>query len=139
MTIAECEISREQLDMICEDFKQLEAAEGVPFSPSERFQFSAEESGTMIGYVSGITEHRWFYLTDLWVEASHRRKGLGSRLLELIETKASEAGMEHIYLWTAGRANQKFYKKHGYSCFTVLENKFGVEGYDQIGYRKALK
>ena len=138
MTVTEREISREQLDMIYEDFRQLEAAEGVPFSPSVRYQFTAEENGKIVGYVSGITEHKWFYLTDLWIEASHRSQGLGTRLLELIEKKAAALGSEHIYLWTAGPVNPKFYEKNGYSRFAVLENKFGVEGWHQTGFRKAL-
>ena len=139
MTVTEREISKQELDTIYEDFRRLEASYGVPYSPSVRYRYTAEEGGSVIGYVSGITEHKWFYLSDLWVEASHRGQGLGSKLLELIEAKALNVGMEHIYLWTAGPDNPKFYEKHGYTCFTVLENKFGIEGYHQTGFRKALK
>ena len=124
--------------MIYDDFRELDSGYGIPFRPSVRYQFTAEEDGRVIGYVSGITEHKWFYLTDLWVSADHRRKGLGSQLLELMEKKALSVGAEHIYLWTAGPVNPLFYEKHGYTCFAVLENKFGVEGYHQTGFRKAL-
>ena len=83
-------------------------------------------------------EHKWFYLTDLWVEESRRRKGLGTKLLCMIEQKALSVGMEHIYLWTAGSINSQFYEKNGYERFTVFENKYEVEGYHQFGYRKNL-
>lgn len=139
MTITERDISKQELDMIYDDFKAIEASEGIPYQPSVRYQFIAEENGSIIGYVSGLTEHKWFYLTDLWVDASHRRKGLGSKLLCMIEEKAADAGLEHIYLWTAGPVNPLFYESLGYTLFAVLENKFGIEGYHQSGYRKALK
>ena len=138
MKIIERDITREELDYICGDFKQLEFAEGVPPQESRRFQYTLEDDGRLLGYVSGITEHRYFYLTDLWIAEPLRRRGHGSKLLRIIEDRARSIGMQHIYLWTAGKANEAFYEANGYSCFTVLEGKFGVEGYDQSGYRKKL-
>ncbi|MBR1752400.1 MAG: GNAT family N-acetyltransferase [Ruminococcus sp.] len=138
VSITDRDITDEELRRIYDDFKSIEAADGVPESEIKRYQFILEEGGSVIGYVSGITEHRWFYLTDLWVESSHRRCGLGSKLLLKMEKKAEEIGMLHIYLWTAGRINPLFYEKNGYTAFTVLENKYEVEGYHQTGYRKDL-
>lgn len=138
MQIKEHKISKSELDRIYEDFTKIEIADGIPQRKTERYEFTAEENGRVIGYVSGITEHKWFYLTDLWVDESFRRQGLGSKLLKLIEQKAADAGMEHIYLWTAGFINPIFYEKHGYTKFAVLENKFEIPGYHQIGFRKDL-
>lgn len=138
MKITERDISVSELEYIYEDFRRIEIADGIPQRKTERYQFTLEEDDKLIGYISGITEHKWFYLTDLWIEEKHRRKGLGSKLLGMIESKAKTEGMEHIYLWTAGQINSLFYEKNGYVSFTVLENKLEVEGYHQIGYRKEL-
>jgi len=136
--IKERKVSKSELDRIYEDFTKIEIADGIPQRKTERYEFTAEENGSVIGYVSGITEHKWFYLTDLWVDETFRRHGLGSKLLKLIEQKAAGAGMEHIYLWTAGLINPIFYEKHGYTKFAVLEDKFEIPGYHQIGFRKDL-
>lgn len=138
MRITERKITKSELDSIYEDFTEIEIANGIPRRKTERYEFLAEEEGGVIGYVSGITEHKWLYLTDLWVEKSHRRQGLGRQLLKLLERKAEDSGMEHIYLWTSGFVNPVFYEKHGYKKFAVLEDKFEVPGYHQIGYRKDL-
>ena len=139
MRITERDITKTELEAIYEDFRNIEIKDGVPQKKTERFQFVIEDGDRIIGYVSGITEHKWFYLTDLWVEESCRRIGLGTRLLNMIEDKARCEGMEHIYLWTSGYINPLFYEKNGYECFTILENKYEVEGYHQIGYRKDIK
>lgn len=139
MKFTERDITPQELDSIYEDFRRIEQRDGVPPQESVRFQLIAEEGDKVVGYVSGLTEHKWFYLTDLWVEESRRRQGLGSRLLKDMEEKALSAGCTHIYLWTAGNVNPHFYRKNGYECFTVLENKFGVEGYHQYGFKKALR
>lgn len=120
MKIYEREITRSELDSIYDDFKAIKLKDGIPQRKTERFQFVLENEVRVIGYVSGITEHKWFFLTDLWVEESCRRQGLGSMLLKRIEDKASAEGMEHIYLWTAGLTNPLFYEKNGYDRFTVL-------------------
>ena len=138
MTVTDRDITSEELKSIYDDFRRIEIRDGVPQRETKRYQFVMEEQGSVIGYVSGLTEHRWFYLTDLWIEESHRRQGLGTELLLMMEQKAAAVGMEHIYLWTSGRINPLFYEKNGYERFTVLEDKYEVAGYHQIGYRKDI-
>ena len=138
MQITEREITQEELNRIYEDFTKIEIRGGVPQTPVMRYQYTVEEDGKVIGFVSGLTEHKWFYLSDLWVEEEHRRSGLGSKLLVMMEEKARSAGMEHVYTWTTGRINPIFYEKHGYKRFTVFEDFCEVEGYHRIGYRKDL-
>ncbi len=138
LKITEKDITSSELERIYEDFKAIEIKNGIPQRETVRRQFVMEDSGSIVGYVSGITEHRWFYLTDLWVDERYRGQGHGTRLLKVIEQKAADDGMEHIYLWTAGELNARFYEKNGYVQFTVLENKFECQGYHQYGYRKEL-
>ena len=138
MTVTDREITPDELQMIYDDFRKIEVSDGIPQRKTERYQFIIEDKDAVIGFVSGITEHKWFYLTDLWVDEKYRRQGLGSRLLAMIEQKGRDAGMEHIYLWTAGANNAAFYKKNSYAVFTVFENKYEVEGYHQIGFVKHL-
>ena len=129
-------ITKTELEAIYDDFKKIESADGVPGSAQERYQSVAERDGQIIGFASGLTNHRWFFLSDMWVREDYRRQGLGSKLLIMLEEKIKAIGIEHIYTWTSGFINPHFYEKHGYSAFTVFENFFEVEGYHHIGYRK---
>lgn len=138
MKITEREITQEELQAIYDDFTKIEIRDGVPQTPVVRYQFTAEENGAVIGFVSGLTEHKWFYLSDLWVEEAHRGQGLGSDLLHRMEEKAREIGMEHVYTWTTGPENMRFYEKRGYRAFTVFEDFCEVPGYHRAGYRKKL-
>ncbi|MCL2513494.1 MAG: GNAT family N-acetyltransferase, partial [Oscillospiraceae bacterium] len=102
----------------------------------ERYSFTAEENNMAIAFASGLANHKWFYLTDLWVREDYRRQGLGAKLLAMLEDKIKSVGIEHIYTWTSGFTNPVFYEKCGYKAFAVFEDFFEVKGYNYIGYRK---
>ncbi|NDB83083.1 MAG: N-acetyltransferase [Alphaproteobacteria bacterium] len=69
-----------------------------------------------------------FYLGEclainvLFVEESHRLKGLGTLLLNQIEVDAKAWGAKLIHLDTFNHQAKDFYLKHGYEIFGVLEN-----------------
>ena len=136
MIITDRDISKEELTEIYDDFTKIEIIDGLPQAKQERYQFIAEENEVIVGFASGLTKHKWFYLSDLWVHESYRRQGLGSKLLKMLEEKVKSIGMEHIWAWTTGPANSMFYESQGYKAFTVFENFCEVEGYHQTGYRK---
>lgn len=138
MKVTDRDITKKELDNIYEDFKKIEIQEGVPQVKQERYQFIAEEKDKIIGFVSGLTNHKWFYLSDLWVHEDHRRKGLGAKLLKMLEDKIKLIGIQHIWTWTTGEINPKFYEKQGYKKFTTFENICEIENYHQTGYRKDL-
>ena len=139
MTITDRDISKQELQDIYDDFKKIEIQDGVPDAPQKRYQFIAENYGTVIGFVSGLTNHKkWFYLSDMWVHENFRRQGLGARLLKILEDKVKTVGVEHIYTWTTGQINQVFYDNQGYVVFTVFEDFCDIKGYHRFGYRKDL-
>ena len=136
MKITDREITKKELQDIYDDFKKIERQDGVPDAPQVRYQYTAEDNGTVTGFASGLTNHKWFYLSDLWVHEDYRRQGLGAKLLKMLEEKVQSIGIEHIYTWTSGFINPQFYEKQGYEVFTVFEDFFEVKGYHHIGYRK---
>ncbi len=58
MNISERDITPAELESIYDDFRNIEIADGVPQRKTERYQYVFEENGAVIGYVSGITEHK---------------------------------------------------------------------------------
>jgi N-acetylglutamate synthase-like GNAT family acetyltransferase len=138
MIINNRSITKDELNEIYDDFKRIEKQDGVPDPNTNRYEYIAEENDKVVGYVSGLTNHKWFYLTDLWIHEGYRRRGWGTTLLIMLEDKVRSIGIKHIYTWTSGFINPVFYEKHGYKVFTIFEDFFEVAGYHQIGYQKNL-
>ena len=136
MEFTDRDITKKELDDIYDDFKKIDLKDGVPDSKQQRYQFIAEENGQIIGFASGLTNHKWFCLTDLWIHEKYRRKGLGTKLLNMLEEKVETIGIKHIYTWTSGFINPKFYEKQNYKVFTIFEDFFEIKGNHHIGYRK---
>ena len=136
LIITDRDVTPEELQAIYDDFKTIEVRDGVPPAKQVRYQFVAEQDGTVVGLASGLTNHKWFYLSDMWVHEAFRRQGLGAKLLKMLENKIKSIGMEHIWTWTTGPANYQFYEKQGYTVFTVFEDFCEVGGYHQTGFRK---
>ena len=136
--ITDREISKTELEEIYADFRNIEVRDGVPHFEQKRYNVTAEENGNVVGFASGLTNRKWFFLSDMWIREDYRRRGLGTKLLSMLEDSIKAIGIEHIYTWTSGFINPIFYEKLGYSKFTVFEDFFEVEGYHHIGYRKDL-
>jgi len=131
------EITQNELKCINELMKQ-ERQKIFPQRNQARYYRVIENNGEIIGYAAGYTNYDWFMLTDMWTKQEYRRQGLGSKLLQELEKQMHDIGIKHVYTWTMGEANARYYESVGYMCFTVLENSFGVEGIHHIGFRKDL-
>ena len=139
MKFIDREITKEELKSIYDDFKDIEIQDGLPQIESIRYNVVVEENNNVIGFASGLTNYtKWFYLSDLWVHKDYRRQGIGAKSLRMLEDKIRSAGIKHIYTWTTGFINPKFYESQGYTIFTVFEDFCGVEGYHKTGFRKDL-
>ncbi len=99
----------------------------VPFDLSISFsQFNRhikDEEGNIIAGINCIY-YAWkcVFVDVLWIHEEHRHKGLGSRLLNEIETLAKEAGCHLIHLDTFDFQAKDFYLKRGYKIFGILDD-----------------
>jgi len=124
-------------------FDELSIEEGLEIESSDRFGFVALKGDTFVGCSSGLAYKNgenysgWFYLTDLFVEAAYRSKGLGTQLLKSIEEQVASVGVKHIWLWTSGDKALKFYRRQKYNKFTEMENWY-PDGSSRVGLRKNL-
>jgi N-acetylglutamate synthase-like GNAT family acetyltransferase len=135
--IVEREITQSELGQINELMKQ-ERQTVFPRRKQDKYSRVIADKGEIIGYAAGYTDYEWFVLTDMWVKSEYRRQGLGSELLLFLVKKVKDTGILHIYTWTMGQNNARYYESLGYTSFAVLENFFEVEGINHIGYRKDL-
>jgi ribosomal protein S18 acetylase RimI-like enzyme len=71
-------------------------------------------AGTVVGGAVGRTWGECCELQQLWVEPSHRRRGLGARLVRAFETRAQQRGCRTFYLETFSFQAPRLYRSLGY-------------------------
>ena len=76
--------------------------------------------GNVIGGILGGTYWGWMYIDILWVHESHRKQGIGTRLLHEAESEAVCRGCHHVHLDTMSWQAPEFYKKQGYEVIGIL-------------------
>lgn len=143
ISIINREMSDQEFDRMKAGFDAHTLDHGVEIQSADRFGFVATEKDSFIGCSSGLAYKNgdvysgWFFLTDLFVEKSFRSKGIGARLLQMLEEEIRSKGITNIWTWTAGYEAPSFYKKQGYEIFAEMENWFS-NGSSKIGFRKKL-
>ena len=84
-----------------------------------------DEKGTTVGGLRGIVILYWLRLELLWVEEASRGHGVGTSLLSQAEAKARELGAKNSGVETFEWQAPGFYKKHGYTELTRIEDYVG--------------
>lgn len=82
----------------------------------------AREDGRLIGGAAGRIELDRLYVEYLWVDAGHRRKGLGSRLLASIERAAQGAGCRECLIESLSYKTASMYERAGYQAYARIDN-----------------
>jgi GNAT superfamily N-acetyltransferase len=77
-----------------------------------------EVGGGVIGNCFG----GWMYISILWVENSLRHQGYGTRLMQLVKSKATQMGYTEAHVDTYSFEARPFYEKLGYELFATLED-----------------
>ena len=99
----------------------------------------AEEDGRILGW--GAREEA-DYVSDLWVTAASRGRGVGSLLLGALEEDVRKAGLPTVNLEThaANEPATQFYLKHGYAIVWRGEKFSTSLGYaiDKLRFCKDL-
>lgn len=83
--------------------------------------FAKDSAGTVIGGAVGRRWGRCAELQQLWVHESHRRCGIGSKLLCSFEEQTRLLGCESVFLETFTFQVPPLYLSHGYRV--AYENK----------------
>ena len=102
-------------EFIHEGFTRYAEQSGVVLNYDE-FCFAAEDAdGTIVGAVTGRAYYNEVHISDLIVDETHRRSGIGSKLVRAVEDACRGRGYDVITLTTFGFQAPEFYKKLGYT------------------------
>jgi ribosomal protein S18 acetylase RimI-like enzyme len=91
----------------------------------------AEEDGQIIGYINGTKadfsyrKSKYFEMYNLGVSPSHKRKGIGTKLLDEFTKEVKKRGFQKIYLncYAKNLEAINFYKASGYQTIDVCMEK----------------
>ena len=90
----------------------------------EEYWFVAEDdSGEIIGSITGRTYYNEVHIGDLIIDKNYRGQGIGTKLVIAVEEAYRNKEFEKITLTTFGFQAPGFYKKLGYSLEFVREDK----------------
>ncbi|MGV9251843.1 GNAT family N-acetyltransferase [Streptomyces sp. NPDC003697] len=83
--------------------------------------WAVDDAGHLAGGLVGHTWTTWLHVAYLWVDARHRGRGLGSRLLARAErTARRERRCRAARLETWDFQAPEFYRRHGYKVVCAI-------------------
>ena len=80
------------------------------------------ESGTVVGGLTGRTVAAWLFVELLWLPEELRGTGLGTRVMMAAEAEAVRRGCTGAHLDTYDFQAPDFYRKLGYEVFGSIED-----------------
>ena len=100
-------------------------------------QIGIEEGDRLIaGLDACVTAFKILYVSTVFVDADHRRKGFGTRLMREMERRAAEMDVNTIRLDTFDWQGRAFYEALGYQIVGSYEN--ADDGYAEYFFLKRL-
>lgn len=95
----------------------------------------AKENHTIVWYAIAYTKEaenisilkprKWMFLMSFWVKEVHKKRGIGSLLLERLELESRKAWYDSIELsvWSFNEEAIEFYKKRWFTEFSIKMRK----------------
>ena len=95
-------------EFIGDEFAQYGIENGIDLN-YEDYCFAAEEDGEIIGIITGRAYYNEVHIGDLVIGKNHRRSGVGSALVRIVEETYKDSGYDKISLTTFGFQAPEFY------------------------------
>jgi N-acetylglutamate synthase-like GNAT family acetyltransferase len=100
------------------------------------FNVYAKENNQIVGGALVWEHSDAFYIDVLWLNENYRMKGIGSKIISIIDSVASDKGISKIFVDTYAFQAQEFYQKHGFNGIGIIPGY--LLGYDRIFLRKDI-
>ena len=130
------QLTEEQVEDIEERLESFDQKH-MPPAIEGRVQLGIEEDGRLVaGLDACITTFRILYVSTVFVEEDCRRKGYGRLLMNAMEARARELGVNTIRLDTFDFQGKDFYEAMGYTLAGSYRND--EDGYAEYFFVKRL-
>lgn len=130
------QLTEEQVEDIEERLESFDQKH-MPPAIEGAVQLGIEEDGRLIaGLDACITTFRILYVSTVFVDEAYRRKGYGRHLINAMEARARELGVNTIRLDTFDFQGKEFYEAMGYTLAGSYEN--AEDGYSEYFFVKRL-
>ena len=109
----------------------------ITYKMDGSIQIGIEEDGKIVaGLDACITAFKILYVSTVFVDEAYRRKGYGKILIEEMEKRASELGVNTIRLDTFSWQGKEFYEALNYEVVGSYENS--IDGYAEYFFLKRI-
>lgn len=117
---------KEDGEYISNRMKEYNKSQVIPVFDSDVIHITRKitnENGDIIGGISGSVRMCDSVHIDLhWIHEDYRRNGIGTHLLNQVETEAKKKGYNQVKLETFDFQAKDFYIKNGYEVLGVFED-----------------
>lgn len=101
------------------------------------FSIFAKENTKIVGGALVWEHSDALYIDVLWLDDSYRKKGIGTKIISMIDTVAIDKGISKIFVDTYAFQAQKFYQKHGFNFIGTIPGY--LLGCDRVFMRKDIQ
>ena len=84
--------------------------------------FIRDRQDRVVGGIVADLFGGWAYISLLWIDEPLRNRGLGNRLVSMLEQEVLRLGCTHAHLDTYSFEARPFYERLGYELFATLED-----------------
>ena len=109
----------------------------IGYKISDDINLGIKIKGKLVaGINASITAYKILYVSTIFVDEEYRGNGLGKKLMETVENKAIELGVNMIRLDTFDWQGYEFYIKLGYELIGKYRNE--IDNFHEYFFLKRL-
>ncbi len=112
-------------------------AKHIKYRLDGMMRIGVEENGKLIaGLIAYMSVYKILYVDTVFVDEKYRRQGYGRKLIQELERRAKEQGVNTIRLDTFNWQGTEFYKALGYEVVGSYTNK--EDGFEETFFLKRI-
>ncbi|MBA2652999.1 MAG: GNAT family N-acetyltransferase [Tatlockia sp.] len=109
----------------------------ITTTKATHFSVFAKKGAQIIGGALIWEQCDALYIDVLWCDENYRKKGVGTKIISLINDVAMDKQLPKIFVDTYAFQAQNFYQKHGFYCIGTIPEY--LLGYDRIFMKKDVQ
>ena len=130
------DLKEQQVEFVEEKLSEFDENH-ITYKMNGSIQIGIEEDGQIVaGLDACVTAFKILYVSTVFVDERYRRKGYGKQLIDEMEKRAKEMGVNTIRLDTFSWQGKEFYEALGYEVVGNYEN--ADDGYAEYFFLKRI-